>query len=73
MVPIISIGEKTNLEISHNAKSISNLEIGFDYVNKTFDLDFINALDEINYQKIDSNGLSLISEIILNIIYKQNL
>ena len=30
-------------------------------------------LDEINYQKIDSNGLSLISEIILNIIYKQNL
>ena len=63
-LPIVAIGEITNSEMVFNARAISDLNIGFDYVNKKFDLDFLDKLEVINTDKLSLKGLNDVSNII---------
>jgi hypothetical protein len=56
-LPILAIGENNNAEIVSNAYTISELNIGFDYVNKKFDLDFLDKLENINCDNLNLKGL----------------
>ena len=65
-LPILAVGENTNPEIISNAHAISELNIGFNYVNKKFDLNFLDKLENINFNNLNLEGQKEISEIIKN-------
>lgn len=56
-LPILAIGEDNNAEIVSNAFTISELNIGFDYVNREFDLNFLDKLENINWDNLNLKGL----------------
>ena len=65
-LPIIAIGETNNPEIVSNARFISECNIGFDYVNKHFDNEFLSKSENINYDSLSLNGLDEICNVIIN-------
>ena len=68
-LPIVAIGEKSNSEIAFNASKISQFNLGFDYVNNPFNLDFIDKKDNINFNEVNTNGINEIEKIIYEKLY----
>ena len=68
-VPIVAIGEKSNSEIAFNASKIEQFNLGFDYVNNPFSLDFIDKKDNINFNDVNTNGINQIEKIIYEKLY----
>ena len=63
-VPIVAIGEKSNSEIAFNALKITQFNLGFDYVNNPFNLNFLSKKKKIKFNNINRNGLKEIEKII---------